>query len=369
MTTMTPTRRALDFEARPHPGRRTTSERESILEDPGFGLNFTDHMAVATWTSADGWHDSAIVPYGPFALDPATAVLHYAQGVFEGLKAYRHGDDTVWLFRPEKNAERFARSARRLALPELSHDDFIASIEALVAADFGWVPEGGEKSLYLRPFMFASEAFLGVRPAKRVTYSCIASPAGPYFASGMHPVRIWITTTYTRAAPGGTGTAKCGGNYAASLIAQQEASDHDCDQVMFTDAHDRAWLEELGGMNLYLVTTDNELVTPELTGSILEGVTRDSILSLATEFGLTPVERRVGLDETLEGIASGQVTEMFACGTAAVITPIGMLKSDQDTYTVNAGETGETTAALRKTLLDIQHGRTEDTHGWLRRIA
>jgi branched-chain amino acid aminotransferase len=369
VTTMTPTRRALDFEARPHPGRRTRSERESILDDPGFGLNFTDHMAVATWTATDGWHDSALVPYGPFALDPATAVLHYSQQVFEGLKAYRHADNTVWLFRPEKNAERFARSAHRLALPELSAEDFFASLEALVAADFGWVPEGGEKSLYLRPFMFASEAFLGVRPAQRVTYCCIASPAGPYFASGMHPVRIWITTTYTRAAPGGTGAAKCGGNYAASLIAQQEAADHGCDQVMFTDADERAWLEELGGMNVYLVTADQELITPELTGSILEGVTRDSILTLATDFGLTPVERRVRLDETLEGIASGYVTEMFACGTAAVITPIGLLANEDNTYSVNAGETGETTAALRKTLLDIQHGRAEDRYGWLRRIA
>ena len=368
MTIMT-TRRTLDFEARPHPGRRTRSERDSILEDPGFGLNFTDHMAVATWTLADGWHDSAVVPYGPFALDPATAVLHYAQGVFEGLKAYRHGDGSVWLFRPEKNAERFARSARRLALPELSADDFLASLEALVGTDHGWVPDGGEKSLYLRPFMFASEAFLGVRPAHRVTYCCIASPAGAYFTSGVHPVRIWVSTTYTRAALGGTGEAKCGGNYAASLIAQQEAAEHDCDQVMFTDAMEREWLEELGGMNLYLVTRDNELITPELSGSILEGVTRDSILELAVEFGLTPVERRIRLSETLEGIASGHITELFACGTAAVITPIGLLKDHERTYTVNGGETGEVTAALRKTLLDVQHGRAEDRHGWLRRIV
>ncbi len=363
------TTRSLEFEARPHPGRRTRSERESILEDPGFGLNFTDHMAVATWTAADGWHDSAIVPYGPFALDPATAVLHYAQEVFEGLKAYRHADGSIWLFRPEKNAQRFARSAHRLALPELSADDFMASIEALVGTDQGWVPEGGEKSLYLRPFMFASEAFLGVRPAHRVTYCCIASPAGAYFASGVHPVKIWVSTTYTRAAIGGTGAAKCGGNYAASLIAQQEAAEHGCDQVMFADAAERQWLEELGGMNVYLVTRDNELVTPELSGSILEGVTRDSILTLATEFGLTPVERRIKLSETLEGIGSGSITEMFACGTAAVITPIGQLKDHNETYTVGSGETGELTAALRKTLLDIQYGRAADPYGWMQRVV
>jgi branched-chain amino acid aminotransferase len=224
-----------------------------------------------------------------------------------------------------------------------------------------------EQSLYLRPFMFATEAFLGVRPSKRVTYCCIASPAGSYFASGVKPVSIWISTIYSRSAPGGTGAAKCGGNYAASLVAQQEAAGQGCDQVMFADAEHR-WLEELGGMNVYLITTENELVTPELTGSILEGVTRDSILTLATEFGLTPVERRIGIDELLDGVRSGTVTELFACGTAAVVTPIGALKNNAGSYQVGSGESGETTLALRQKLLDIQYGRTEDTHGWLRRI-
>ena len=359
---------SLPFDVRSNPNPRTDKERETILADPGFGVNFTDHMAVATWTAADGWHDSAIVPYGPFSLDPATAVLHYAQEIFEGLKAYKHADGSVWLFRPEKNAERMARSARRLALPVLPQEDFLGSIEALIEADAAWVPSAAEQSLYLRPFMFASEAFLGVRPAKRVTYCCIASPAGPYFASGVHPVTIWISTAYTRAAPGGTGAAKCGGNYAASLVAQQEAAEHGCDQVMFADAAEHRWLEELGGMNVYLVTKDDELITPELTGSILEGVTRDSILTLAAEFGLTPVERRIGIAELVDGIRSGQVAELFACGTAAVITPIGVLKDESGTYTVGSGETGETTAALRKNLLDVQYGRAEDTHGWLRRV-
>jgi branched-chain amino acid aminotransferase len=359
---------SLPFDLRANPSPRTDKERQSILAKPGFGVHFTDHMAVANWTATDGWHDSAIVPYGPFSLDPATAVLHYAQEIFEGLKAYRHDDGSVWLFRPEKNAERMARSAKRLALPVLAHEDFLGSIEALIAADVAWVPSAAEQSLYLRPFMFASEAFLGVRPAKRVTYCCIASPAGPYFASGVHPVKIWISTTYTRAAPGGTGAAKCGGNYAASLVAQQEAAEHGCDQVMFADAAEHRWLEELGGMNVYVVTSDHELITPELTGSILEGVTRDSILTLAGEFGLTPVERRVGIDELLASVASGQVAELFACGTAAVITPIGVLKDDSGTYTVGSGETGETTAALRTKLLDVQYGRAEDTHGWLRRV-
>jgi branched-chain amino acid aminotransferase len=358
----------LPFELRPNPHPRSEAERVRILQDPGFGVNFTDHMAVATWTSADGWHDSAIVPYGPFSVDPATAVLHYAQEIFEGLKAYRHADGSVWTFRAEKNAERFLRSADRLALPALDPDDFLGSIGALVAADAAWVPATGEESLYLRPFMFASEAFLGVRAAHRVTYCCIASPAGPYFSGGVKPVKIWISTHYARAAPGGTGAAKCGGNYAASLVAQQEAAEHGCDQVMFADGAEHQWVEELGGMNVYVITTDHELITPELSGTILEGVTRDSILELAKEFGLTPVERRIGVAELLEGIGSGLVTELFACGTAAVITPIGELHLRDGVYTVADGGTGETTAALRKTLLDIQYGRAEDTHGWMTRI-
>ena len=359
---------SLSFEVRPHPGPRTDAEREAILAAPGFGVHFTDHMAVATWTATDGWHDSAIVPYGPFSLDPATAVLHYAQEIFEGLKAYRHADGSVWTFRPDQNAARMARSAARMALPELPEADFLASLDALIAADAAWVPEAAEQSLYLRPFLFASEAFLGVRAAQRVTYCCIASPAGAYFASGVRPISIWISRRYTRAAPGGTGAAKCGGNYAASLVAQQEAAAHSCDQVMFADAAEHAWLEELGGMNVYVVTADGELLTPELNGSILEGVTRESILTMAGDFGLTPVERKIAVAELVDGIASGQVTELFACGTAAVVTPIGMLRDEEGTYVIAGGETGETTAALRKNLLDIQYGRAADPHGWLRRV-
>jgi len=358
----------LPFELRANPRPRSQTERETILVDPGFGLHFTDHMAVATWTAADGWQDSAIVPYGPFSLDPATAVLHYAQEIFEGLKAYRQADGSVWLFRPDQNAARLARSADRLALPHLNTEDFLGSIEALIAADAAWVPSTGEQSLYLRPFLFASEAFLGVRAARRVTYCCIASPAGAYFSGGVRPVKIWISTTYTRAAPGGTGAAKCGGNYAASLVAQAEAAEHDCDQVMFADAAEHMWLEELGGMNVYLVTADHELITPELNGSILEGVTRDSILQLAGTFGLTPVERRISIPELLEGISTGKVTELFACGTAAVITPIGCLQLREDAHPIAGGEIGETTAALRKTLLDIQYGRAEDRQGWMLRV-
>jgi branched-chain amino acid aminotransferase len=359
---------SLQFELRANPKPRSESERAAILANPGFGMYFTDHMAVATWTATDGWHDSAIVPYGPFSLDPATAVLHYAQQVFEGLKVYRHDDGSIWTFRPDQNAERMHRSARRLALPLLSTDDFLCSVEDLVAADIAWVPTAPEQSLYLRPFMFATEAFLGVRPAKRVTYCCIASPAGAYFASGVKPINIWISRIYSRAASGGTGAAKCAGNYAASLLPQQQAAEHGCDQVMFADAAEHRWLEELGGMNVYLITTDNELITPELTGSILEGVTRDSILALASEFGLTPVERRIEIAELLDGIGSGKVAELFACGTAAVATPIGTLHDEEGSHPVGSGESGETTLAIRQRLLDIQYGRADDKYGWLRRI-
>ena len=359
----------LPFELRANPRPRSDAERSAILTDPGFGLNFTDHMAVATWTSADGWHDSAIVPYGPFTLDPATAVLHYAQEIFEGLKAYRHADGSVWTFRADQNAQRFARSAKRLALPELSQADFLGSIEALIAADAAWVPSSGEQSLYLRPFMFASEAFLGVRAAHRVTYCCIASPAGPYFAGGVNPVKIWISTTYTRAAPGGTGAAKCGGNYAASLAAQVEASAHGCDQVAFLDAVERRWVEELGGMNLYFVRRDGSIVTPELTGTILEGVTRASILELAKDLGHSVQERRISIEEWREGVATGDITEVFACGTAAVVTPVGRLAWEGGELSVNGGETGSTTLAIRQALLDLQYGRAEDTRGWLTRLV
>ncbi|MET9294678.1 branched-chain amino acid aminotransferase [Streptomyces sp. NPDC003077] len=344
------------------------AERTAVLSDPGFGRHFTDHMASATWTPEDGWHDRKVGPMEPFTLHPSAAVLHYAQEIFEGLKAYRHADGSVWLFRPEANAARFARSAKRLALPELPEEDFLASVEDLIRADEAWVPASdGEKSLYIRPFMFASEAFLGVRPAHRVVYSVIASPAGPYFASGVTGVTLWVSDRYTRASEGGTGAAKCGGNYAASLAAHLEAQEHGCDQVMYLDSAGRGTLEESGTMNLCLITSDGELVTPEL-GTILEGVTRDTVLALAPECGLTPVERRITLDELRSGAADGTITEVFAAGTAAVVTPIVGFKGDGYAFTIAGGAPGKHTLALRDHVLDIQYGRTEDRHGWLRRV-
>ena len=341
-----------------------------ILANPGFGVRFTDHMLTAEWTPDAGWHDARITAYGPLTLDPATAVLHYAQEIFEGLKAYRHADGSVWTFRPEANGARLIRSARRLALPELPVADFVATVDALVKVDERWVPDGaGEKSLYLRPFMFASEAFLGVRPAKHVTYMVIASPAGAYFPGGLEPVSLLVAEHHTRAAIGGMGAAKTGGNYASSLAPQQEAINRGFDQVVFLDAIERRYVEELGGMNLYFVHDDGTIVTPELTGTILEGVTRSSIIELAGALGHKVEERRVSLDEWRDGVSSGAITEVFACGTAAVVTPVGRLawSAGEVDSSVN-GEAGPVTQRIRSALVDIQYGRAEDTFGWLHRV-
>jgi branched-chain amino acid aminotransferase len=340
-----------------------------ILAEPGFGLHFTDHMFMAEWTPEQGWHDARVTPYAPLTLDPATAVLHYAQEIFEGMKAYRHDDGSVWTFRPEQNAARMVRSARRLALPELPVADFVASVDALVREDEQWVPDAaGEKSLYLRPFMFASEKFLGVRPARHVTYMVIASPAGAYFAKGLKPVSIWLSEEYSRAGVGGTGAAKTGGNYASSLLAQQEASEQGCDQVAFLDTVERKWVEELGGMNLYFVFDDGSIVTPELSGTILEGITRDSIIELAGQLGHKVEERRFSIEEWREGVTSGRIVEVFACGTAAVVTPVGTLKWRGGE--VGTGEeTGPVTKKVRQALVDIQYGRAEDTFGWMHRVV
>lgn len=367
MTTMTPP----PFRSRRehHDDPRSATERDAILADPGFGSHFTDHMFLTEWTPDAGWHDARVVPYGPLSLDPATAVLHYAQEIFEGLKAYSHIDGSIWLFRPEANAARMRRSAWRLALPELPDEWFLGSIRDLVEADRAWVPHGGETSLYLRPFMFASEVFLGVRPSKHVTYSVIASPAGAYFPGGVKPISIWLSEEFSRAATGGTGAAKCGGNYAASLLPQQEAIENGCAQVAFLDADEHRWIEELGGMNLYFVQSDGSIVTPALTGSILEGITRDSILQIARDLGHEVIERRISIDEWRDGTADGTITEVFACGTAAVVTPVGALKWNGGQAVAGDGEAGKVTMDVRSALVDLQYGRADDPHGWMTRIA
>ncbi len=344
------------------------SHLDEVFANPGFGTHFTDHMTLATWTEEQGWHDARLAPYGPMSFDPASAVFHYAQEIFEGLKAYRRADGSVWLFRPEANARRFVSSAQRLALPELPEQQFVAAVEALVRADERWVPSGHEQSLYLRPFMIADENFLGVRDARTATFCVIASPVGAYFFGGVSRVDIWVSRTSSRAGAGGTGAAKCGGNYAASLQATREALAQGCSQVLFLDATDHSHIDELGGMNFFVVTADGQLVTPTLTGSILPGVTRDSILQLGPSLGLQPVERRITLDEVLAGIADGTITEAFACGTAAVVTPINSLKVDGQVHTLPELDAPQS-LVVRNALLDIQYGRAEDPFGWTRRVC
>ena len=359
--------RPLTFMVKKNQEPRSVEEREAILANPGFGVNFTDHMVDICWSEMGGWHRPRVQPYGPITLDPAAAVLHYGQEIFEGLKAFRHDDGSIWCFRPEANGARLQRSARRMALPELPINEFVNSLKQLIAVDAEWVPSALETSLYLRPFMFAKETFLGVRAAKKVNYYVIASPAGPYFSGGVAPVSIWVSANYTRAGKGGTGAAKTGGNYASSLVAQQEAAEQGCAQVLFLDAEEGKYIEELGGMNVVLVKKDGTLVTPH-SDSILEGITRDSVLQLAEDRGHTVERRRVTLEEWREGVASGDITEVFACGTAAVITPIALLKGDGFEIGSADAPAGELTMSLREELTDIQYGRREDNHGWMMRL-
>ena len=351
------------------------AERELRLDEPGFGRFFTDNMVTIAWDSGQGWHDAQLVPYSPLSMDPAIMVLHYGQAIFEGLKAYRQPDGTIATFRPQENARRFQRSARRLAMPELPEDLFLASIEALVGQDQDWVPSGAEKSLYLRPFMFSTEVGLGVRPSSSYLYVLIASPAGAYFPRGLKPVTVWLSEEYSRAAPGGTGEAKCAGNYAASLVAQAQAADQGCDQVVWLDAAEHRWVEEMGGMNLYFVYGAAEaggaarVVTPTLTGSLLPGVTRDSLLTLAGDLGFVASADRISVEAWRQGNLDGELTEVFACGTAAVITPVGAVKSASAQWTVGDGGPGPVTACLRQALLEIQTGVAPDPHGWVYPLA
>jgi branched-chain amino acid aminotransferase len=350
-----------------HPAPASEARRKEILANPGFGKFFTDHMLTMTWTEGKGWHSANIAPYGPIAMDPASAVLHYAQEIFEGMKAYRHPDGSIWTFRPKANSARFNRSAKRMAMPDVLEADFVQALEAFVGTDSAWVSSTPGHSLYLRPFMFASEAFLGVRPAAEYKFMVIASPVASYFAGGVKPVTIWLSENFTRAAKGGTGSAKCGGNYASGLAAQMEATANGCDQVVFVDTVERKWVEELGGMNLYFVMRDGTLVTPPTGGTILEGITRLSIFQLAQEYGLKPQERAISVDEWKVGVANGEIKEIFACGTAAVITPVGKLKWDGGS--TPDGAIGDVTTRLRKSLMDVQFGLAPDTHGWMHRLV
>jgi branched-chain amino acid aminotransferase len=362
----------ITFKVTPVTRRVPAAERERMLANPGFGRVFSEHLAGISWDRERGWHDAEVRPYGPIQMDPGTTVLHYAQAVFEGLKAFRQADGGISVFRPEANAARFRRSARRLALPELPDRTFIEAIEQLVRLDADWVPSAPEHSLYLRPFMYGSEVGLGVRPSAEVKFVLIASPSGSYFPSGVKPVTVWLSEEFSRAAPGGTGEAKCGGNYAGSLLAQAQASAQGCDQVVWLDAIEHSSVEEMGGMNLFFVFgsgSQARLLTPALTGTLLPGITRDSLLTLGADLGYEVKEGRITAAEWKAGCADGSLTEVFACGTAAVITPVGAVKSAHGSWTVADGQPGKITMRLRQTLVDIQRGAAPDARGWMHGMA
>ncbi len=358
----------LAFTRLAHPSPTPAATRDGLLADPGFGKQFSDHMVTIEWSEARGWHDATVGPLQAIPLHPAAAVLHYAQEIFEGLKAYRLDDGAMALFRPEANARRFNSSARRLAMPELPEDLFVEACRQIVAVDRDWFPSVDGGALYLRPFMIATEAFLGVRPAKQYKFVVIASPAGNYFKSGAPAVSIWVSQ-YTRAAPGGTGAAKCGGNYAASLVPQAEAIERGHDQVVFLDAAEHRWIEELGGMNLYFVFADGTRQTPPLSGTILPGITRESLLTLAREEGLTVREEKYAIDQWRADAASGKLIETFACGTAAVVTPVGRVEDPvTGEFVIGSGGPGQLTQKLRQRLVAIQRGHAPDPHGWVMRL-
>lgn len=358
----------MEFTRIPHPAPTADEVRDAKIADPGFGTVFTDHMVTIDYDEAKGgWQTPVLGPREPIALDPAASVLHYAQEIFEGMKAYRHPDGSLGLFRPEANAQRFNKSADRLAMPNLPEEMFLASIRELLSVDGNWYPDVEDGSLYLRPFMIATEAFLGVRPAKQYKYVLIACPAGGYFKSGAKAVSIWLSD-YTRAAPGGTGAAKCGGNYAASLVPTGEAFAKGHDQVLFLDAVERKWVEELGGMNLFFVMDDGRVITPKLTGTILPGITRDSLIQLLREEGLTVEEGMYSIDQWREDAQSGKLVEVMACGTAAVVTAVGKVAGEDGEFTIGAGGLGQTTAKLREKLVGIQRGTVSDTHGWVMKL-
>ncbi len=354
------------LERNPHPV--APEERAHRLADPGFGKTFTDHMVAIRYVDGKGWHDAKVTARAPITLDPAAAVFHYAQEIFEGLKAYRLEDGAMALFRPDANARRFNASARRMAMPELPEEMFVGACKAMVDVDRDWFPELEGGSLYLRPFMIATEPFLGVRPSSEYLFLVIAAASGNYFKSGAPAVSLWVSQTYNRAGPGGTGAAKCGGNYAASLVPVGEAMAAGHDQVVFLDTRENRWIEELGGMNVFFVFEDGTLRTPPLSDTILHGVTRDCLISLARDAGLVVEEKPYAIDEWRADAESGHLVESFACGTAAVVTPIGKVSAPGYSFAVGAGGPGQLTQKLKDRLVAIQRGAASDPHHWVQRL-
>lgn len=347
--------------------RAKTLKEKPDQNNLGFGTYFTDHMFMMDYTEGVGWHDARIVPYAPIAMDPATMVLHYAQETFEGLKAYRNPKGEITLFRPEMNARRMINSNRRICMAELPEDMFVEAVEAIVKYEQDWIPTAKDTSLYIRPFMFASEASVGVHPAKSYTFVIILSPVGSYYPEGVNPVKIWVEDEYVRAVKGGTGFTKCGGNYAASIAAQVKAESHGYTQVLWLDGVHRKYVEEVGTMNVMFVI-DNTIVTAPLEGSVLPGVTRDSIIHILKDWGYKVEERELSIDELMEAGRNGKLSEAFGTGTAAVISPVGQLYYKGEEIVINDFKTGELTQKLYDTLTGIQWGRLEDKYGWVHYI-
>lgn len=348
-------------------------EAKTLKEKPtgalGFGKIYTDYMFIADYDADQGgWHDARIVPFGPIELSPASMVLHYAQETFEGLKAYRTKDGVIQLFRPEMNARRFMNSNERLSMPKVPEDMFIDAIKALVEVEKDWVPNEEGESLYIRPYMFATEASVGVHPATSYKFVIICSPVGAYYPEGVNPVKIWVEDEYVRATPGGTGFTKCGGNYAGSLKAQEKAEEQGYTQVLWLDGVHKKYVEEVGSMNAMFVF-GNTIVTAPIDGTVLPGVTRDSIIHLLKDWGYTVEERHMPIDELMEGAKNGKLTEAFGTGTAAVISPIGELCFKGEKAVINDFKTGDLTQKLYDTLTGIQWGNVEDPFGWTQEVV
>ena len=334
----------------------------------GFGKYFTDHMFLMDYTKGKGWHDARIVPFGDISLSPSAMVFHYGQEMFEGLKAYAADDGSIQLFRPQKNIERMNRTNRRLCIPQVDPDFVLEALKALVSIDADWVPEGKDTSLYIRPFIIATDAHLGVKPATQYLFCIILSPVGAYYAEGLNPVKIFVETDYVRAVKGGIGFAKAGGNYAASLAAQEKANELGYSQVLWLDGVHRKYVDEVGTMNVIFVI-GGEVITPMLEGSILPGVTRDSVITLLRDLGYKVTERRVDVDELFEAHKAGKLDEVFGTGTAAVISPVGLLDRDGEKIVINNGEIGKISQMLYDTLTGIQWGRIPDTRGWIVKVC
>jgi len=334
----------------------------------GFGKIFSDHMFVMNYKTGQGWHDARIVPYGDISISPAAKVLHYSQTVFEGMKAYRNQEGKIQLFRPRDNFARINLSSRRIIIPEVPEDFVLGALKELLKIDEAWVPHSDGASLYIRPFVFATDAFLGVSPGDEYTFMIITSPSGPYYAAGFNPVGIYVEEKYVRAVKGGTGFAKAGGNYAASLAGQIEAQKLGLAQVLWLDGIERKYIEEVGAMNIFFVV-NGEVITPEPQGSVLEGITRKSVLELCRKWGMKVTERPIAIQEIADAYKNGTLSEIFGTGTAAVVSPVGLLKWGEMEMIINNNKTGEIASKLYDTLTGIQYGKIADDMGWIEPVS